>query len=118
VADATTVGVTVGSPDDVGAMHQALDGTMLDLDVSADFLRGVTVAGVIADYDVLVGGYTVCDIMLCGGYAMVGAFAVGDVSFAEGSDFAGRGMTMGSEVAEGGVAIVSGGMIVAQQSHA
>jgi hypothetical protein len=59
-----------------------------------------------------VGGYTVCDIMLRGGYAMVGAFAVGDVSFAEGSDFAGRGMTMGSEVAEGGDAIVNGDAIV------
>ena len=56
VADATSVGVTVGSPDDVGAVHQVLDGTMLDLDVSADFLRGVTVAGAIVDYDVTVGG--------------------------------------------------------------
>jgi hypothetical protein len=119
----------MGSPDYVGAVHQVLDGIMLDLDVSADFLRGMTVAGVIVDYeaaegdmivdyDVPVGGYTVCDIMLRGGCAMVGAFAVGDVSFAEGSDFGGRGMTMGSEVAEGGVAIVAddaivGGMIVA-----
>jgi hypothetical protein len=57
--------------------------------------------------------------MLHGGYAEGGAFAVGDVSFAECSDFAGHGMTMGSEVAEGGVAIVAddaivgGGMIVA-----
>jgi hypothetical protein len=104
----------MGSPDDVGAAHQVLDGTMLDLDVSADFLCGMTVAGVIVDheaaegdvtvdYDVPVGGYTVCDIMLRGGYAMVGAFAVGDLCFAEGSDFARRGMTVGSEVAEGGV---------------
>ena len=55
VADATSVGVTVGSPDDVGAVHQVLDGTMLDLDVSADFLRGMTVAGVIVDYEAAEG---------------------------------------------------------------
>jgi hypothetical protein len=89
------------------------------------------VAGVIVDHEVaeggvilrsgvtVAGGYAVGVIMLRGGYAMVGAFAVGDVSFAEGSNLAGHGMTMGSEVAEGGVAIVAddaivgGGMIVA-----
>jgi hypothetical protein len=97
VADATSVGVTVGSPDDVGAVHQVLDGTMLDLDVSAAFLPGVTVAAVImdheaaegdvtVDYDVPVGGYAEGGIMLHGGYAEGGAFAVGDLSFAEGSD--------------------------------
>jgi hypothetical protein len=49
------VGVTVGSPDDVGAMHQALDGRMLDLNVAADFLCGMTVAGVIVDYEAAEG---------------------------------------------------------------
>jgi hypothetical protein len=83
----------------------------------------------------------VVDMIVCGAFAVGAvsvrdAFAVSDVSFAAGyaltmrgaftmasailrSAFAGRGMTMGSEVAEGGVAIVAddaivgGGMIVA-----
>jgi hypothetical protein len=41
----------MGSPDYVGAVHKMFDGTMLDLDVSADFLRGVTVAAVIMDHE-------------------------------------------------------------------
>jgi hypothetical protein len=75
----------------------------------------MTVAGVIVDYEAAEGDMIV-------NYVMVGAIAVGDVSFAEGSNFAEHGMTMGSEVAEGGVAIVAddaivgGGMIVAVDS--
>jgi hypothetical protein len=45
----------MGSPDYVGAIHQMLDGIMLDLDVSADFLRGMTVAGLIVDYEAAEG---------------------------------------------------------------
>ena len=80
----------MGSPDYVGTAHQVLDGTMLDLDVSADFLRGVTMAGTIVDYDVTVGGgYAEGVIILrC-------AFAVGDV-------------ILGGEVAEGGMTVRCG----------
>jgi hypothetical protein len=62
------------------------------------------------------GAYAEGDTILNSGYAEGVAFAVGDASFAE------HGMTMGSEVAEGGVAIVAddaivgGGMIVAVDS--
>jgi hypothetical protein len=51
------------------------------------------------DHDVTAGGFVEDDMISRGGFA-VGGVSVG-------------GMTMGSEVAEGGVAIVSGGMIVA-----
>jgi hypothetical protein len=35
----------MGSPAYVGAVHQVLDATMLDLDVSADFLRDAVAVG-------------------------------------------------------------------------
>jgi hypothetical protein len=50
----------MGSHDYVGAVHQVLNGTMLDLGVSADFFRGdLTVAGVIVDYAFMVAGVIV-----------------------------------------------------------
>jgi hypothetical protein len=58
----------MGSPDDVGAVHQVLDGAMLDLDVSADFLRGFAVASVIGDYEAAEGDLIVDpDVTLGGG---------------------------------------------------
>jgi hypothetical protein len=94
----------MGSPDDVGAVHQVLDGTMLDLDVSADFLRsGVTMAGVIVDYDVTVdGGYAV------DGMTVGTAFTVSDVSFALGYAFTvGAAFAMGNMSVRGGFTVSS-----------
>jgi hypothetical protein len=75
----------MGSPDYIGAVHQVLDGTMLDLDVSASFLRDAVAVG---------GGYAVGVTSVGGGYAM-------------------GGVAVGFEVVEGGDALVGGGMIVA-----
>jgi hypothetical protein len=86
----------MGSPDYVGTPHQVLDGTVLDLVVSADFLCG----GMIVDLDVIPRG----------------GFAVGDVSFTTGYAFAVRGalavvgMAMRSEVVVGGDGVAVGGM--------
>jgi hypothetical protein len=97
----------MGSPDYVGTPHQVLDGTVLDLVVSADFLCG----GMIVDLDVTArGGFAEDDVIPRGG------FAVGDVSFTTGYAFAVRGalavggMAMRSEVVVGGDGVAVGGM--------